>query len=297
VKAPAFDYQAPESVEEALALLREFGDDARLLAGGQSLVPLMNFRLARPSVVIDLNRLDDLSYVVEEDDGLRVGAMTRQAQVEMSDRVAAGCPLLAKAIPFVAHAAIRNRGTIGGSLAHADPAAELGAVVSCLDAELELRSHAGARRVTARDFFQGAYGTCIQPTEMITEVRLPRSRDGATAFVEVSRREGDFALAGIAALVELDEQNRCRDARIAFCGVESLPWRPAALEAALRGEALGKDLLDEVSALAADGMESYDDVHASASYRRHLSVVLCRQALGIAAARAEEKRNCPSKKR
>lgn len=297
MKAPAFDYQAPESVEEALALIGEFGDDARLLAGGQSLVPLMNLRLARPSVVIDLNRLDELSYIVEEDDSLRIGAMTRQAQAEISAAVAAGCPLLAEAIRLMAHPAIRNRGTIAGSLAHADPAAELGAVVSCLGAELELRSCDRARRVAARDFFQGAYSTCIQPTEMITEVRFPRSCDGATLFVEVSRREGDFALAGVAAVVEFDEENRCRDARIAFCGVEAFPWRPAAVEATLRGEVLSKDLLDEVSALAADGMESYDDVHASARYRRHLSVVLCRQALGIAAARSEEKRNCPWKKR
>lgn len=286
MKAPAFDYQAPRSVEEALALIGEFGDDARLLAGGQSLVPLMNFRLARPSVVIDLNGLDELSYIAEEDDGLRIGAMTRQAQVERSGAIAGGWPLLAEAIALVAHPAIRNRGTIGGSLAHADPAAELGAVASCLDAELELRSRAGSRRVLARDFFQGAYSTCLEPTEMVTEVRFPRPRQGAAAFVEMSRREGDFALAGVAATVELDEERRCRDARIAFCGVEPSPWRPAAVEAALKGETLSQDLLAEASALAADAMESYDDVHASARYRRHLSVVLCRQALGIAAARA-----------
>jgi carbon-monoxide dehydrogenase medium subunit len=151
VKAPAFDYQAPESVEEALALIGEFGDDARLLAGGQSLVPLMNFRLARPSVVIDLNRLDDLSDIVEEDGGLRIGAMTRQARLETSDAVAGGCPLLAEAIPFVAHRAIGSRGTLEGSLAHADPAAELGAVAACLEAELELTSRTGARRVAARE--------------------------------------------------------------------------------------------------------------------------------------------------
>ena len=220
MKPAPFDYHRPESVEEALSLLARHGYDAKLLAGGQSLVPAMNFRLSQPAVLVDLNRVPDLAYVHERDGALRIGAMTRQRAAERSEAVARRAPLLAEALPFVAHAQIRNRGTMGGSIAHADPAAELPAVMLALGARFHLAGPNGPRAVAAEDFYTGLFGTALEPEEMLTEIEIPAARPGAGwAFDELSRRHGDFALAGVAASVVLDASGRCAQARVALLGV------------------------------------------------------------------------------
>ena len=204
MKPAAFDYHAPESLEEALALLNEYGYEAKLLAGGQSLIPTMNFRLARPAVLIDLNRIKELSYIEKNGSGLRLGAMTRQRALERSELVANHAPLLHETMPFIAHPQIRNRGTIGGNIAHADPASELPAVMWALDGYLKLQSAAGERRVAVQDFFVGMFTTDLEPEEMLTEIEIPAMfpRSG-WAFREIARRHGDYALVGVAATVRV----------------------------------------------------------------------------------------------
>jgi len=225
MKPAPFDYFAPGTAEEALALLDEHGDAAKPLAGGQSLIPAMNFRLARPQVLVDLNRAADLSYIRSEKAGLAVGAMTRQRAIERSDLVARVAPLLAEAMPWIAHPQIRNRGTVGGSLAHADPSAELPAVALALEARFRARSAAGERSIAVADFFKGMLETALQPGELLVEVTLPAlaPRTG-TAFLEVARRHGDYALVGVAVVVTLDAKGRCQAARIACLSVVEAGW-------------------------------------------------------------------------
>ncbi|MGH7312443.1 MAG: FAD binding domain-containing protein, partial [Candidatus Rokuibacteriota bacterium] len=224
MKPPTFDYLAPTSLDETLALLGELGERAKPLAGGQSLVPLLSFRLVRPQHVVDLNGVAALAGIREDDGHLVIGAMTRQRAVETSALVRTRCPLLAQAMPQIGHAQIRNRGTIGGSLAHADPAAELPAVVAALQGELVIRSARGRRVLKPEQFFVGYLSTAAEPTELLVEVRLPvvPARTG-TAFLEVSRRHGDFALVGVAATVTLDEAGVCTASAIALTGVGSTP--------------------------------------------------------------------------
>ncbi|MBI3964102.1 MAG: FAD binding domain-containing protein, partial [Chloroflexi bacterium] len=202
MKPASFEYFAPTSLDEAIALLSQHGEDAKVLAGGQSLVPLMNMRLARPGVIVDLNRVSGLDYVREHDGGLAFGAITRQRVAERSDLVRARNPLLAEAIPFIGHTAIRNRGTVGGSIAHADPASELPAVAAALDAEMVIRGPEGERVATPDEFFLGYLTTAIEPTEILTEVRFPAWPAGAGwCFLELSRRHGDFAIVGLGVMV------------------------------------------------------------------------------------------------
>ncbi len=288
MKPAAFQYHRPDNADEALALLAEHGYDAKLLAGGQSLVPAMNFRLAQPAVLIDLNRIRPLDYVAHGNGGLRIGAMTRQAAAERHPLVAAHAPLLAETLPFVAHAQIRNRGTIGGSIAHADPAGEVGAVMLALSATLYLRGPNGTRAVAASDFFTGLFGTALEADEMLTEVEIPTAppRTG-WAFDEISRRHGDYALAGMAAAVEVDEDGRCTAARIALLGVGDAPLLAREAAAAL----IGQLPADDAVRAAADAASQRDvdppgDIHASAEYRRHLTNVLVRRVLPRAFARA-----------
>jgi carbon-monoxide dehydrogenase medium subunit len=288
MKPAAFEYHRPDSTDEALALLAEHGYDAKLLAGGQSLVPAMNFRLAQPAVLIDLNRIPQLDYVAQADGGLRIGAMTRQATVERNPLVATHAPLLAETLPFVAHAQIRNRGTIGGSIAHADPAGEMGAVMLALGASFYLRGPNGTRAVAAAEFFTGLFGTALEADEMLTEVEIPAAapRTG-WAFDEVSRRHGDYALAGLAAAVEVDEDGRCTAARIALLGVGDAPVLARQAAAALIGQAP----TDAAIRAAADAASQRDvdppgDIHATPAYRRHLTNVLVRRVLPRAFARA-----------
>jgi carbon-monoxide dehydrogenase medium subunit len=288
MKPPAFDYVAVASTEEATAELARHGDAAKLLAGGQSLVPMLNLRLAAPGRLVDLNRVAALSSIEERDGGVAIGAMTRQRAVERSALVAARVPLLADALPWVGHTAIRNRGTIGGSLAHADPAGELPAVALCLDARFTVRRAGGERTIGARDFFKGYLTTALAPTELLTEIWFPSLPPGSgTAWIECARRHGDFALVGVAAAVTLDG-GVVREARLALIGVDGVPVRATAAEALL----VGAPLSAESMAAAADGVrrsiEPHGDIHATAAYRRHVAGVLTIRALTRAGERARQ---------
>jgi CO/xanthine dehydrogenase FAD-binding subunit len=298
MKPAAFDYLAPTSLGEALAMLAELGEGAKPLAGGQSLVPLMNFRLVRPQHVVDLNGLGELAGIREDDGHLVIGAMTRQRAVETSALVAERCPLLAEAMPHVGHVQIRNRGTIGGSLAHADPAAELPAVVAALDGELVVQSTRGRRAVKAEQFFVGYLTTAARPGELLVEVRLPKSppRTGS-AFMEISRRHGDFALVGVAATVTVDDAGVCTASAIALTGVGPTPV--AAREAArgLIGVKPAADVFEAVGRRISDSVEPDSDLHASSDYRKHVAGVLTRRALAQAAERAGASRRSPGEAR
>ena len=289
MKPAPFEYLAPDSLDAALDLLAHRGGEAKLLAGGQSLIPVMNFRLAQPALLVDLNRLRDLDDLREDAGGLRIGAMTRQRRLERDPLVARLAPLLSEAVPFIAHPQIRNRGTVGGSLAHADPAAELPAVAVALDARFRLQRTGGERWVEARDFFAGLFTTVLEPDEMLVEVALPPPpQNTGWAFLEVARRHGDYAQVGIAARVSLDEAGLCREARLVYLSVGDGPVdaREAARMLA------GTDLSDEAIAAAADKasrdeMDPTGDIHASADFKRHLARVLTGRALRRARYRAE----------
>jgi aerobic carbon-monoxide dehydrogenase medium subunit len=287
MKPPRFEYLAPASLEEALALLAEHGDDAKVLAGGQSLVPLLNFRLVRPAYLVDLNEIPGLGYVREDDGHVVVGALTRQRAVETSALVRERVPLLAEAMPQIGHVQIRNRGTIGGSLAHADPAAELPAVVAALDGELVVRSARGRRVLRPEEFFVAYLTTALTSAELLVEVRLPVAppRTG-TAFLEVSRRHGDFALVGVAASVTLDESGVCTGCSIALTGVGPTPVVPREAARQLVGARPTPEALAEVGHRAAAGLRPDGDLHASSAYRQQVAGVLTRRALTRAVERA-----------
>ena len=249
----------------------------------------MNFRLATPAVLVDLNGVSELSYIQPaEDGGLRLGAMTRQRAAERDPLVAARAPLVREAMPHVGHAQIRNRGTVGGSLAHADPAAELPAVTLALGGRLRLRSRAGERWVPAHAFFRGLFTTALGPDEVLVEIHWPAlpPRSG-WAFHEVARRHGDYALVGVAAVVILDEGDRCREVRLVFLGAGDEPVEASHAAAALRGQAPTAEAIRAAAEAAAQAdLDPSGDIHASAAYRRHLAAILARRALGEAAARA-----------
>jgi carbon-monoxide dehydrogenase medium subunit len=283
VKPAPFEYRSPESVEEAVALLAEHGDEAQVLAGGQSLLPMMALRLARPTMVVDVGRIAELSRMSTAD-GLGVGAVVSQRAVERSSAAAAHCPLLHQAVPFIGHPAIRTRGTIGGSLAHADPAAELPAVAAALEAELVLRRSGGERTVTAEDFYLGYLTTARRPDELVVEIRFRAAAAGTTtAFVEISRRHGDFALVACAAALTLDGGGLVTQARLALAGVDTVPLRARRAEAALVGQPAGAAAWREAAAAAASDLRPASDIHATAAYRRHVAGVLTGRALAAAA--------------
>lgn len=290
MKPAAFDYRAPESLDEALALLAA-NPEAKLLAGGQSLVPVLNFRLAAPPLLVDLRRIAELGRVAfDPDGGLTVGAMTRHRVFETDARVRAAQPLAAAAVPFIAHVAIRNRGTIGGSLCHADPAAEWPAVALACGAAMTIVGPAATRAVAADEFFTGLFETAVRPGEILTAVRFPAWQAGHRhGFVEVSRRHGDFALVGVAVAVDLDGQGAVTDARIAVFGAGDTPVlaREAALTLVGRR---GTDAAREAGRAARARIPTRSDHHASADYRAELVEVLVRraleQALGPAPAKA-----------
>ena len=287
MKPPRFDYLAPRSLDEALAHLARHGDRAKILAGGQSLIPLLNFRLAHPEVLIDINRIADLAYVRADDGGVAIGALTRQHAVERSEMIRARLPVLAEACRFIGHAPIRRRGTIGGNIAHADPASELPALVLALEAEIDVASKAGKRTIAPDRFFTGPLTTALELGEMVTAVRIPGSppRTGAV-FMEMARRAGDFALVGVAAVVTLDAGGRCQRARIALCGAGPTPIRATAAEQALTGQVLGDAVLDEAATRAAAATSPPSDVHGSSEFRRKLARHFARQAIAAAAQRA-----------
>lgn len=287
MKPAAFEYRSPASVEEALALLQQHGADAKVLAGGQSLVPAMNFRLAQPGVLIALDRIDSLVGIhATGEGGVRIGAMTRQRAVERSPVIASRVPLLAEAMPFVAHAPIRNRGTVGGSLAHADPAGELPAVMVALEARFRLRTLEQERWIQAGDFFLGLFTTALEPGELLVEIEIPPGGPGSgSAFLEVARRHGDYALAGFAAQVSLDGAGRCRMALAVLLGVSEGPLKVESA-GALVGEAPSPDRIAAAAERLKQELDPPGDIHASSDYRRHLAAVLVKRGLTLAFDRA-----------
>lgn len=289
MKPPPFEYSAPETLEEALTLLAELGDDARPLAGGQSLIPLLSLRLARPSHLIDLAGIADLRSIRAEDGHLVVAAMVRESSAERHDEVRRYAPLLAEALPLIGHPAIRSRGTIGGSLAHADPAAELPAVALAVDAELVAESlERGRRSISATDFFTGFFTTALQPDEILTEIRVPVPAEGTgSAVEEVARRHGDFAMVGAAAVVRLAD-GKVASARVVLTGVSSSPHLATEAETVLVGAEPSPEAFAEAAAQAAGGLTPPADVHGSSNYRRHLAGVLIRRTLVVAADRARK---------
>lgn len=286
MKPASFEYVRPGSLDEALDVLHQRGDDAKVLAGGQSLVPMMNFRLARPAVLVDLNGLGDLAYIRPANGSLALGAMTRQRTIEKSAVVRERAPLLAEATPLIGHLPIRTRGTIGGSLVHADPAAEYPVVMVALDAEFTLARKGGTRRVAAADFFDTYLSTTIGPDEILTEIRVPSVAPRAgVSFMEISRRHGDFALVAAGAVVDVDGSGRIGEARIALGGVGPRPVRARAAERMLVGQRPTAALLAEAAATVMPDTDPPEDIHASAEYRREMSAVFTRRALTAALAK------------
>lgn len=285
MKPAPFEYARPASVGEAIALLDGGHGGAKILAGGQSLIPTMNFRLAQPSLLVDLADLEELVGIRRrETGGLWIGAMTRQRAVERSELVREAAPLVAAAMPWVAHPQIRNRGTFGGSLAHADPAAELPAVVSALDATMVVRGPDGTRRVPARDFFLGLFTTAVEPGELLVAVELPPRPKGARhAFEELARRHGDFALAGVAVSLTMTEDGVVEDAAIALLGVDDVPVLSDAAHR-LVGRPPGREAIAAMAEETAAALDPPGDIHATPEYRRHLAGVLVRRALERACA-------------
>jgi CO/xanthine dehydrogenase FAD-binding subunit len=287
MKPPPFEYAAPRKTDEALALLAQHGDRAKVLAGGQSLLPLLNFRLAQPEMLVDVNRVAELAYVRPANGGLAIGALTRQHALERSDVVRARLPIVAEACRLIGHLPIRHRGTLGGSLAHADPASELPAVMVALEAELTASRVGGRRTLAADQFFTGIFSTALEPDELLTEVRVPGlpPRTGS-AFVEIARRAGDFALVGVAALVTLDDGGRVTRARLALCGAGPAPVRAREAERVITGERPeGRTLDDAVERMVA-AADPPGDIHASAAFRKKLVRHVGRQTIELATRRA-----------
>jgi len=287
MKPAKFDYHDPKTLDEALGLLAQFGDQARPLAGGQSLVPLMNFRLIRPAHLIDLNGVEELNYIKTDSGPLRIGATTRQREIERSMVVAERCPLLREAASYIGHVQIRNRGTVGGSLAHGFPSAELPVAMVTLDASFTLRSKANQRSARAEDFFVSYMTTALEPDELLTEIGVPPlPANSGWSYQEVSRRHGDFALAGAASLVTLGENGTIQQARLTLTGMT--PMRSQEAEEFLLGERPSDAAFREAARRATENLEQDSDIHASAEYRRAACAVLARRALTRAAQRAAE---------
>jgi carbon-monoxide dehydrogenase medium subunit len=287
MKLPHVDYEAPKTVSEAVELLAEHQDEASVLAGGQSLIPLLALRLAHPAVLIDVNGIAELSGVSAANGSVAIGAMTREYVAEESGTIAGAVPLLAAALPLIGHEAIRSRGTVGGSLAHADPAAELPAVARALDAELVVRGPSGERVVLAAEWFEGYLTTSRRPDELLVEVRFPAADQGTgTSFQEVARRHGDFAIVGLAASLTISG-GTISDARLAFAGLSDVPVRATDAEGLLAGERPSAELFDEAARRATDDLDPPADLHGSAEYRKKVAAALVRRGLRAAADNAD----------
>lgn len=288
MKPPRFDYHDPTTVDEVLALLQRYGDDAKLLAGGQSLIPVLNMRLARPKALIDLNRVESLAYIKEEDGVLAIGAMTRHAAVEKSGLVARRQPLLTETMRHIGHIQIRNRGTIGGSIVHADPAAELPALLVALDGTLRIAGGDGVREVPAEEFFLMYFTTAVQAGELLVEVRIPvlPERTGF-AFEELARRHGDFALAGVACTLTLADDGTIQDCRLGLTGVSMTPVRARDAEDLLKGQAPDPAVFAAAADAVRQAVMPDSDIHATAEYRQHLCGVLTERALARALERTK----------
>jgi aerobic carbon-monoxide dehydrogenase medium subunit len=289
MKLPCVEYEAPTTIAEAVDLLAEHEDEASVLAGGQSLIPLMALRLARPAVLIDINGVSELSSVSVTDGRVTIGAMTREYVAEDSATVGDIVPLLAAALPLIGHEAIRSRGTIGGSLAHADPAAELPAVALALDAEFVVRGRARGRVIPAADWFEGYLATSRRPDELLTEVRFPAAGPGTgVAFLEIARRHGDFAIVGVAVSLTLAD-GVISDARLAFAGVSDVPVRVAEAEDLLVGERPSAELFAEAARVATAALDPPADLNGSSEYRKQVAATLVRRGLQAAADNAYER--------
>ena len=286
IPAP-FEYHAPKTLEEALRLMERHGDEAKLLAGGHSLLPLMKLRLAMPRYVVDLGRLKGLSYIREENGRIAIGALTTHAEIEHSSLLAAKCPLLSETAAEIGDVQVRNRGTLGGTLAHADPAADYPAALLALDAEIVVASTADARTIPARDFFVDMMTTQLRPGEILTQVRVPprASRTGA-AYAKLHQPASGFAIVGVAARLTLGQGNKIEQIAVGVTGLGPKPFRATAVERALAGKAASPKLIADAARHAADGIEPLSDLHASRDYRREMAVVFARRALQRAWARA-----------
>jgi aerobic carbon-monoxide dehydrogenase medium subunit len=296
MKPSRFEYHDPRDLEEALVLLGEHGDEAKVLAGGQSLMPMLNMRLAYPSLLVDINGLNDLHGVREQNDTIVFGALTRHSHAEDSTLVAQACPLLAEALPWVAHRSVRNRGTLGGSLAHADPAAEIPAVMTALDATVIARDVSGQREIPIGELFDMPLMSTLAPEEILTEIRVPRQPPNAVgAVAEVGRRHGDFALAGVVATAEIGHDGVVTRARLVSFATGPVPHRLRAAETVLAGAWPDHALRSEAGRVAAEEIEPSDDLHASADYRRAVTAALVERALVQALARAGTPSDAPER--
>jgi carbon-monoxide dehydrogenase medium subunit len=290
MKPAPFEYHAPDSLEQALDLMSQHAGEGKILAGGQSLVPAMNFRVAQPSVLIDLNRVEELSYIREDGNVIRVGAMTRERHLEFDSSIAKYLPLLTEATPFIAHPQIRNRGTIGGSIVNADPAAELPVLMLALGARLKAKNVSGERWIDAHDFFAGMFTTALAPDEILVEIELPfmPPRTG-WSFMEVAPRAGDYALMGVAVLVTLDEAGKCGQAKLVYLNAGDGPVDAKEAAKILQGEKLDDKLIESTGVLASEQeITPFGNMHASPEFQRHLANVLTKKALKQALQRAEE---------
>lgn len=290
MKPAVFTYQVPRTVEEVLEELSRHGADARVLAGGQSLVRLMNSRAETPGVVVDINRIPGLDEIAVDDGTLRIGALVRQRASETSPAIRERAPVFSEAGAEVAHVSVRERGTVVGSIAFADPCAELPTALLALDGEVVARSTRGERTIPAAEFFRGPYDTAVDEDEMLVEARLPTLPQGRTgsAFVEITRRHGELPVCGVATVVRLDEDHRITEARISVGAVGDRPIRVSAAETAIVGRPADIEVLREAGDLAARAIEPRPTVHGSAAYRRHLAAVVTRRSLARAVARAQE---------
>jgi aerobic carbon-monoxide dehydrogenase medium subunit len=288
VKPAAFEYLAPRSVEEVVALLAERGEDAKVIAGGQSLVPMMAFRLATPAALVDLNGVSELDHARVDRDTLVLGATARHRSVQELSGLREGCAMVAEAVDLIGHPAIRNRGTVGGSVAHADPAAEWPALLLALDGEVDAVGPAGRRTITAGELFQTYFTTALAPDEILTEVRLrlPTGRSAGSSFLEVAQRHGDFAVAGAGAVIVLEADGSVADARLVLIGVRDTAVRSVAAETILRGASPTDPVLDDAANAIGSEIDPVSDVHGSSAYRRRVAIAVARRALTLARDRA-----------
>jgi len=289
MKPAAFDYYAPTSVDEALETVAQLGYDGKVLAGGQSLIPAMNFRMALPAALVDLNSVPELSYIRPTDEGgILIGTMTRDSAVEFSDLVKARAPMVSETMPHVAHPQIRNRGTFGGCLAHADPTAQLPAVVTALNARYHIRGSGGDRWISSEEFYTGPFATAIEPDEMLIEIEIPAmAQRTGSSYRQVARQVGAQALVGAASVLTLDDAGRVMEARIALTSVGEVPVMANQAISLLVGEVLTADtIIAAAEAAATVDIDPGGDIHCSAEYRRHLTRVLTRQSLTEALERA-----------
>lgn len=281
----AFEYHAPKSLEEALRLLERHGDEAKLLAGGHSLLPLMKLRLASPRFVIDLGKLRGMSYIREEGDKIAIGAMTTHADVAASELLASKCPLISETAAEIGDAQVRNRGTIGGSLAHADPAADYPAAILALDAEIVAANTGGNRTIPARDFFVDMLTTQLRPGEIVTQVRVPKLNPRiGTAYCKLAQPASGFAIVGVAAKIVLGAAGKIESAAVGVTGLAPKPYRADSVESALAGQKASDKLFGDAAKAVAKGVEPLGDLHASADYRREMAIVFTRRALSQALA-------------